>query len=122
MTSDACADVPDHRAGGVEIGRPDEQRAAPQVLSGDFGDDGVVDILLDQPAIAARIGDGAAAGQRGKDRFRRKLTGPVGRVDLGHLVIVVRAQEGEHGDDRAGRYSGDRSEFRAVSPRCPAIQ
>ena len=113
-------DVPDHRARGVEIGRADEQDPVPAIGLGDGAHHVLGHVALDQPAVAARVKQGRAAGQAREDRRREQVLGGVLRVDLSQGRVVFRPEKGEDGDDRAGGDAAHRLEAGAVAARRPA--
>ena len=101
---------------------PTYSRRPGRVRLGHGLQDGVVHLGLDQPLERRGRRGGVRPEERPTIRFAVHV--PVGErgVRVGHPPVVLRAEEGVGGDERARAYAGDHVELRPGAGRRPAAQ
>ncbi len=92
------------------------------MLDGDLVQHFGRNIALDQLLEFGHLGHCGAAEDAGEEICLDHVLGRIGGVELGQYVIVVRPEEGEWGDQCAGRYAGDDLELRSGAGGRPADQ
>ena len=115
-------DVPDHRAGRIEVRRADQELAALARFGRDPCHFLVPEVLVDQPAKSCRVHGGIARQCLLETTPFGEVRGRVGRIHLAQAVVVFGPQEGERCDGRTRAHAGDDLEFRPGACSGPTDQ
>ena len=118
----AIAHVPDHRLLAVEVGGQHIEPPPLGMFGGNLLEHIVVNIMRDDGLERRVVGQRFLPQQAEHSAQEEHLAGVDGRIGLFQLVVIVRPEECEGCDERAGADAGDDLEPGAAAFLGPAVE